>query len=55
MGISAHGKVMTAACSSTAWLDTVVSAYEMFQTLNKHGVDYDAVGLEWYPGLQVDF
>ena len=33
----------------------VVSAYEMFQLLNDRGIDYDAVGLEWYPGLQVDF
>jgi len=33
----------------------VLSAYEMFQLLNKRGIDYDAIGLEWYPGLQVNF
>lgn len=33
----------------------VVSPFEMFQTLNERGVDFDLAGLEWYPGLRVNF
>lgn len=33
----------------------VVSPLEMFETLNRRGVDYDLAGLEWYPGLRVNF
>lgn len=32
----------------------VVSPYEMFELLNRRGVQYDQMGLEWYPGLRVN-
>lgn len=33
----------------------VVSPIEMFEAFNKAGIDYDLIGLEWYPGLRVNF
>ncbi len=33
----------------------VVSPIEMFEALGRRGVDYDLAGLEWYPGLRVNF
>lgn len=33
----------------------MITPLEMFERLDAAGVDYDRMGLEWYPGLQVNF
>lgn len=33
----------------------IISPLESFRQLNGNSVDYDRVGLQWYPGLQVNF